>query len=581
MICTLAPPHPTHPGCSCAAPPELRQLLGPLSVGPGPRTRLSAPVRPARAHADLLVVGRVVTMDPSQPTAGALAVQDGRILAIGDLSALEGLRGPATEVLPLGDGVAFPGFVEPHMHLWVSALLEGWVDCSPLVEPSFDGVIARLQAAGPNRGPWTVGSGFDPSRLPGEPTLTRDLLDAAVPDRPVFVFNASLHYAYVNSAALAAAGIEEDHPDPPGGGTFGRSDGRLNGILGELPAITRVMAALPRAAQDQLVEGIVAITRRCAARGVTKVHDALTGALLGIGEVDLLHSIADRLATRASYAISDASYEAMLSNGLQPGAGDDHVRAVSWKLISDGSNQGRSGFQREPYLDRTSVGAPNHPTEHLAQQIELADRLGWQLMVHANGDAAIGQVLDAYEAALGGRPATGSRHRIEHCSVPTDDDLARMARLGVSPSFLMNHVYYWGRAFADHVFGPEKAGRLDPMASALRHGLRPSLHSDYTVSPIDPLRSVQTAVTRAVRDGGAVLNPAERVDVEAALRAVTIDAAWQIHADDQIGSLAVGKLADLVVLEADPRSVDHDGIADIGIARTMKGGETTFEGAGA
>lgn len=564
-----------HPGCACVAPRSLGLLVSPLVVGSAPRHRLPSTGMPA-GPADLLVVGRLVTMNPGQPAAEALAVAGGRIVGIGELAELESLRGPATEVLELGDRVAYPGFVEPHMHLWASSMLDGWVDCSPMRVSSFDEIVARIGGAGPTRGEWTLGAFYDPSLVPGERELTRRVLDAAVPDRPVLVMNASLHYAYLNSRALELAGLTDESPDPPGG-ILGREGGRLTGALGEGPAMAYGLRVIPQAGQDAFTDAVVAVTARAAARGVTKAHEAATGMILGRAEVDLLHAISGRLATRASYAIFDGVHESILRDGVEPGAGDDMVRAVSWKIISDGSNQGRSGYQREPYLGRDDRGHPNHSVDYMAGQVALAHRLGWQVMIHANGDAAIDDVLDAYETGLDGASGLRRRDRIEHCSLPTDDQLARMASLGVSPSFLMNHVYYWGRAFADRIFGPDKAGRLDPVRSALRHGLRPSLHSDYAVTEIDPLRSVQTAVTRRVRDGGGVLNGDECISVDEAMRAVTIDAAWQIHADDSVGSLEMGKWADLVVLAEDPAVVDPDGIADIVIEQTLLGGRPTFE----
>ncbi len=577
---TIVLPRPTHQcppavPCSCAAAPELGVLVDHRRVAPGPRTRLPRPPHALRRHADLIIVGRLVTMDPARPEAEAIAVSDGRIVAVGDLAEVEGVRGPGTEVLELGDQVAYPGFVEPHMHLWASAMQDGWVDCSPLRLNGFDAIVSGLRDAGPTKQGWTLGAGFDPSLLPGEPALTRDILDAAIPDRPALVLNASLHFAYLNSRALEAAGLHEDEPDPAGG-TFGRTAGRLDGSLGELPAMARGLGVVPQMSHEELLDAIVAATQRAARRGVTKVHEALTGAILGAAEIDLVHSLSDRLATRVSYAISGAAHERLLATGIEAGAGDDMVRAVSWKLVSDGSNQGRSGFQREDYLGSAHRGHANYTVDELAAHVRLAHDRGWQVMLHANGDAAIGLVLDAYEAGLRGASGLRHRDRIEHCSVPEEADLERMARLGISPSFLMNHLYYWGRAFAENIFGPEKAGRLGPVASAVRHGLRPSFHSDYTVTAIDPLRSVQTAVTRVVRDGDHVLNGHERVPAQQAMRAVTIDAAWQIHADDVLGSLEVGKYADLVVLDADPCLLDPEAIADIGIARTMLQGQVTF-----
>jgi predicted amidohydrolase YtcJ len=542
---------------------------------PGARAPLPRPVPAATGHADLLVVGRLVTMDPACPEVEALAAREGRIVGLGSLSDLEGLRGSHTEIVQLGNEVAYPGFVEPHMHLWTTGLFEKWIDCSPFQHPSFDAILDVLRAARahPGEGGWVLGQLYDPSLLDGEPELTRELLDQVVPDHPAFVMNASMHFGYANSKALELAGITDDTPDPPGG-NYGRTDGRLNGSLGEVGAILTMVTAVPKAGHDAFLQSLENIMHTAARRGVTKIHEAGTGGLFGVAELDMLHGLAadGRLPVRVTTAQFETARPAFESAGLQPYAGDDLVRAVSWKVIADGSNQGRSGYQSVPYLGRSDRGRPNYSREELADIITRADAEGWQLMVHANGDAAIEDVIDGYEQALSTGTGSDRRHRIEHCSLATEDQLARMAAIGVSPSFLINHVYFWGRAFRDTLIGPERAAGLDPVASARAAGLRPSYHSDYNVTPIDPLRAVQTAVTRRVRDGGDVLNPEERDTVEAALRAITIDAAWQTHTDDQLGSLEVGKFADLVFLSDDPQRVDPDAIADITVTQTRLAG---------
>lgn len=563
--------------CSCHSARHLAPLVAGRPVTSLlPATPATSSRRAQPRLADLVVVGNIRTMNAAEPRAEAMAVSDGRIVAVGDRADIENVSGPDTELLELGEGYAYPGLIDPHMHYWASAMLEGWVDCSPLHGASFDEIVGRLKLAGPSQGEWTLGAKYDPSLIAGEPELTRAVLDAAIPDRPVLVMNASLHYAYLNSRGLELAGITEDSPDPPGG-KFIRAGGRLTGALGELPAIGRALVAVPQKTQEQFLDGVIAISQRAARQGITRTHDAATGMVLGASEPSLIHSVSERLATRVSYAIYDAVAEKLIDEGFQAGTGDDMVRAVSWKLISDGSNQGRSGYQLDPYLGLDFNGEPNFDADYVAERVALAHEHGWQVMVHANGDAAIAMVIDGYRQGLNGTSGLEHRDRIEHCSFPHDDDLAQMAELGLSPSFLMNHVYYWGRAFADNIVGVEKAGRLDPVASALRHGLRASFHSDYTVTDIDPLRCVQTAVTRRVRDGGAVLNGQERVSAHDAMRAVTIDAAWQVHADHSSGSLETGKHADVVVFGADPLDVDPDGIADIPVVQTLLGGRVTHQ----
>jgi predicted amidohydrolase YtcJ len=264
--------------------------------------------------------------------------------------------------------------------------------------------------------------------------------------------------------------------------------------------------------------------------------------------------------------------------GLRPGVHSPRFTLNGIKAWSDGSNQGGTGYQREPYLGSSNRGALNYRPEEIEQVVREAHEAGWQLGIHANGDAAIDVTLDAFERGTRGAGGHKLRHRIEHCSILHDSQIARMRKLGISPSFLIGHVHFWGRAFRDRLLGPARADRLDPCHSALKAGLRISLHSDYNVTPIDPLRCVQNAVLRDMREGGGVLNPGERISPMQGLRAVTIDAAWQCHLDHLCGSLEPGKAADLVVLEKDPTAVAPDAIQSIKIHSTWLDGQRRYAG---
>lgn len=562
---------------TCKPHPVLAQKVERKTIQEGPRERSVGSKTPSVTEkADLLVVGKVVTMDPAHPEAGAMAVADGRVMAIGSRNELEGLKGPGTEMLELGDRVVLPGLIEPHMHLWTTVIFDAWLDCSPMTHPTFDSIVDVLRQAADKAAPgeWIRGELFDPSLLPGEPDLTADILDKIAPDKPVVVMNASMHFAYANSKAFEMAGITADTPDPEGG-VFFRSDGRLTGVVSEIPAMMMLMKPMPVMTHDELVAGLKAIMSRASAAGVTKIHEAATGGLLGPSEFDLLHALGagGALPVRITTAQLDMARAAWETSGLQPGAGDDDVRAVSWKLVSDGSNQGRTGYLREPYIGGDGGrGKADCTSDEIIDAIQYANKHGWQMMVHANGDAAIDMTVAAYEKALAGTKPNGLRHRIEHCSLADDASFERMAAVGVSPSFLLAHVYYWGEVFRDDIFGHKRAEKLDKVASARHAGLRPTFHSDHSVSPIEPLRLVQTAVTRRMRTGGDILNVAQRDAVADALRAVTIDAAWQTHTDDVIGSLEVGKYADMVILSGDPHTVDVEGIADLKVLETRLAG---------
>ncbi len=538
-------------------------------------------------RADLLVLGRIVTGVPSAPPAEAMAVSGGSIIGIGTKADMDALVGPSTQTIS-PDGVILPGLIDPHMHIWTSLLNLTWNELSHARYPKFDDVVGAIAAAAKQAAPgaWVLGRNFDPSLYPGEPVLTRDTMDKVAPDNPVLIMNASGHFFYANSKAFAAAGVTDDTPDPPGG-IFGRTDGRLNGTIGEPPAMMVMLGPLPKPTSQDIAAGVNQILMAAARRGVTSVREAATGSIAGIGEYALLHQLngAARLPVRVSTAQfslaggkSPAEAAAdWAAAGVTPFSGDEMVRADAWKVITDGSNQGRSGYFMQPYLGEDTGGKADWTPEGLRDALRVGLDAGWQLMVHTNGDAAVEFALEAAEELFPGYAGTDLRHRFEHVSFTTDDQLTRMAAAGVSPSFLMNHVYFWGAAFRDTILGPERAGRLDRLASAYAAGLRPSIHSDYNVTEIDPLHSARTAVQRKLQADGSVLNPAECVTPEQALTAITTNAAWQIHADDR-GTLEVGKRADFAVAADDPWSSDPESWPDIAIHATYIDGTPAFEG---
>lgn len=550
-----------------------------------------SPAHHAREHratdtADLLVVGSITTNNPNQPSAEAMAVSAGTIIGIGTLPDLEPLVTSSTKIIK-PEGTVIPGLIEPHMHIWTSLLNLTWTDISHDACATFDDVVASLKGAAAKTpaGQYVLGKLFDPSLYPGEPELTRDILDQVSSAHPVLVMNASMHYLYANSAALAAAGITDQTPDPAGG-TFKRVDGRLTGVIGEAPAMMMMLAKFPKPTADQTAAGIRQILTECAAQGVTSLREAATGTMAGVSEVALLHQLngAARLPVRVStaqFAIMPGKTPAEVATawreaGVTPFSGDEMVRADAWKVVTDGSNQGRSGYFSQPYLGEDTGGHANWTPEGLREALKAGLDDGWQIMVHTNGDAAVEMALEAMEELLPAYQADNVRHRFEHVSFTTDDQLARLAKAGISPSFLMNHVYYWGAAFRDTILGPERANRLDRVASAYAAGLRPSLHSDYNVSKVHPLQSARTAVLRQLQADGSVLNPVECATPAQALAAITTNAAWQIHADDR-GLLEVGKRADFAVVDVDPWSSDPAGWDAIVVNQTYIDGVIAYE----
>lgn len=537
--------------------------------------------------ADTLVVGTIATGNPAAPLAEAMAISGGAIIGIGALKDVEGLVGPSTNTVK-PEGVVVPGLIEPHMHIWTSLLNLTWTDVSHEVCATFDDVVATLKdaAAKTPAGQYVLGKLFDPSLFPGEPDLTRDILDQIAPNNPVVVMNASMHYLYVNSAAFQLAGINDQTVDPVGG-TFKRVDGKLTGVVGEAPAMMMMMATFPKPTAQQVAAGITEILTECSRQGVTSLREAATGSLAGVSEFATLHQLnaAKRLPVRVStaqFAIMPGKATpadvaaAWKEAGVTPFSGDEMVRADAWKVVTDGSNQGRSGYFFQPYKGEDNGGHANWTPETIRGALKAGLDDGWQIMVHTNGDAAVEMALEAMEDILPGYGTNDLRHRFEHVSFTTDDQLARLAKAGISPSFLMNHVFYWGAAFRDTLLGAERANHLDRVASAYKAGLRPSLHSDYNVSKVHPLQSARTAVLREMQADGKVLNPAECASVEQAMTAITTGAAWQIHADDR-GSLEVGKRADYAVLDSNPWTADPASWDKIVVNETYIDGTLAFQ----
>jgi predicted amidohydrolase YtcJ len=536
--------------------------------------------------ADLFVMGTIATGNTAQPHVEAMAVSGGKIIGLGTVAELEGLTDASTKMMK-PDGIVIPGLIEPHMHIFTSLLNLTWTDLSHDACPTFDDVVATIKETAqktPN-GQYVLGKLFDPSLYPGEPDLTRTILDQVSPDNPVLVMNASMHYLYANSAALTAAGITADTKDPAGG-SFGRANGELTGVIGEAPAMMMMIGKLPKPTPADMAVGITTILKACASEGVTSLREAATGTLAGVAEVAMLHQLnaSSRLPVRVStaqFAIMPGKTPQEVAGiwkaaGVTPFSGDEMVRADAWKVVTDGSNQGRSGYFMQPYLGEDNGGHADWTPEGLEGALRAGLDDGWQIMVHTNGDAAVEFALEAMEKILPTYPASDIRHRFEHVSFTTDDQLDRLAKAGISPSFLMNHVYYWGAAFRDTILGPERAQRLDRVASAYKAGLRPSLHSDYNVSKVHPLQSARTAVKRELQADGTVLNPAECATPEQALAAITTNAAWQIHADDR-GSLEVGKRADFAIVDIDPWNSDPSGWDAIKVSATYIDGTVAYE----
>ena len=532
--------------------------------------------------------GPIITVNAKNEEVEALAIQNGKIVAIGTKDAVtKEWQSDSTKVIDLKGQSLMPGFVEPHVHIINTAVSDIlWVNLSNFTLPydTLDSLSQKLKAqlVTVPVGGWLVASGADPSRTtPFMAELTADILDKVSTEVPIFVMNQSDHIAYVNHKALELSGINNQTPNPGNGGLYVKdAQGKLTGKLLEFPAFSAVLRKIPASTQGQLMGAIQKTMRTMASKGVTTVADVGVGSYAGV-EKEV--AIFKELVANGSAPIRVRGYlwgESLPVgyNAMKPNEGNDYLRFIGIKYISDGSTQGLTAALNNPYIYPSKSewkGELNYKDEQLLGLMKPFFDEGWQLAIHSNGDKAVEQSLNNYEKLLGQNPqAQDRRLRIEHFTINTPDQVKRAVKLGVIPGFTIGHVNYWGEVFNGHLIGPERSKRIDPAGDFKRIGGKFTLHSDSPVTNIGPLNYISEEVTRTWQlPPQKVLGKDQGVSIDDAIRAVTIDAAYDLFAENIIGSLEVGKQADLVVLEKSPRKTAPAEIRNIKVKETWIDGK--------
>ena len=531
--------------------------------------------------ADLILRGGTVRPLPGAPVSSALAVKGGKVLAVGDESALSGLKSGDTKVVDLAGRTLLPGLIDPHCHtLLASLIFELLDDVGYAKYPTREKLVAHLKqvAASTPKGQWIVGSNFDNLLQGGD--FTRTELDAISTDHPIFVWYTNGHDACVNSEALKIAGIPEDVGELPGGGHFGRgADGKLNGMVYEESAMLKfAVHFLGKITPEVAAKAVTDFCRHMGSVGNTMLHEPGT---IRSDWIEQFAKLSNTLTCRTSASVMFDDMKGLTpwrGLGLGPkGAtvANSLFSLYGVKIVGDGSNQTETGAQTTPYLNSASKGSPNFDAVLLKQMVVEVKAFGLPVLIHCNGDYTIDIALDAIEAAYSGSTDYGV-NRIEHSTMARPDQILRMKKLNVQPSFLMNHVRFYGAAYRDQIFGPQRAAFMDPAGACVKAGLPFTLHTDGPCSPPGPLALISTAVTRRCIIDNSVVGPDQAVSLDDAIRAVTIDAARQLGQGDRLGSLEKGKEADFTILESDPYKVTPDAIADIKVSETWVAGERKF-----
>jgi len=531
--------------------------------------------------ADLIITGGTIRTMAGGATADAVAVDDGRILEVGFVDDVMRHRGSHTDMVDLAGRCLLPGFVEPHTHPDMCGVCYSWLDVSGFNHRSDTEVETALTAEASRRadGEWIFAFGLDAMLTDDLSAYDRSRLDRIAPDNPLVVMIQSMHTLWVNSAALRAAGLDDSSPDPEFGGSYGRdAAGHLNGRVEEQAAMGPFLIHADMS-PGHLETEMWRQYQRYADVGLTTL--GLAGATVPTASFELFKRFANRPDV-PQRVVGYLRHQQVESLGISPGDGDDKFRVQGVKLWYDGSPYTGTMLLDEPYLESElccctlgiAAGTTGYANFDPADLVEILSGLasdGWQVLTHAQGDRGCREILDLYTTALGERARSDHRWRLEHCLLISGHDLRRAKSIGVSPSFHVDHVHWYGPELRDDILGSDRCDRVLPIATAIGHDHRVSLHADSPMYPPGPLHLARTAVTRLTRKG-EVLGAREAISVEQALRAVTIDAAWQLRLDDKVGSIEPGKFADFVSLDADPVAVAAADIDKIGVDSTWLAG---------
>ena len=515
----------------------------------------------------------VVTVDPTNPRAQAVAIRDGKFVGVGSDNDIEGLIGPTTRVVDASGLTIIPGLIDAHIHVLSSGIRHVMAaDCD---RRSIAAIQAELRARVDSASPadWVEGFKFDDTKTAERRFLHRRDLDAVSTELPILVSHRAGHVYYLNSKALKLSGYHDNSPDPPGG-RLGRDPdtGALDGVIYER-AIEPIRDLLPQITPEVRREGLRTICKMLTPSGLTSVHDAMVSN-------DQLNTYAEGrengdLSLRVYMLAAKPHFPALRDAGLKTGFGDDQLRLGGIKMVSDGAIAARTAYMSEPYIGTCDHGILAMTQDEITESVLEIHRAGFQVCIHANGDLAIDSVLNAYERAQSDHPRPDPRHRVEHCTLVNPNLLSRMNRLGTIATPFCTYVYYHGEKMA--FYGEDRLEWMFAQRSFMDSGVVSTGATDYPPGPFEPLMGIQSCVTRADMNG-KVWGPSQRISVEDALRIYTLNGAYASFDENKKGSIRTGKLADIAVLAQDITSVEPSTIKDIPIVETVIDGKTVYRG---
>lgn len=553
--------------------------------------------------ADLLLVnGRVLTVDAGDHVAQAIAIAGNRIVAVGTNADIERVAGPKARRIDLKGRTVTPGLLDAHAHFAGSA--GDWLFLIDLSYPKVKNMAevataVRERVASTAKGRWVLGRGWDEGKLAEQRLITAKDLDAVSPDHPVSLTNTTGHYLVANSVALRLAGVNRETPDPPGGTIDRYADGTPTGVLKE-GAQGLVERLIPPLSDAEAEQGIRELSKAFNAEGMTGLKDpGISGRTWNqYRKVAAEGALSVRVFALWSGGQSVAAAQRLIAERASTtrpyeGTGDDHLIAGGVKLFLDGSGGARTAWlyddwnRKSTEIDAGNHGYPTTNADTIRAMIRMYHDAGLHVSVHAIGDQAIDWVIDTYDRAMRENPKKGLRHGIIHANIPTDHAIAVMARLERDfdagyPEPSSTFTWWIGDTYAGN-FGPVRAQRLNPFHTFQAKGIIWANGSDYNVTPFPARYGIWAAIAREPALGTYGKTPfgtAESVDVRTALRAVTMWPARQMFLDTRIGSIEVGKYADLAVWDRDFYAVPTRQIKDAKCLLTIFDGKVVFQADG-
>lgn len=564
-------------------------LSSPSQATPKPDSTRSS--QKSRIADTIYINATVITVNDAQPTAEAVAVQDGKILAVGDRVTIEQLKGKSTQIIDLQGQTMVPGFIDPHGHLFQQGVAAVVADLLPPPDGDVDS-IAKLQdklrawsqTPTAKRLGWIVGNGYDDSQLKEQRHPTRQELDAVSTEIPIIVIHQSGHLAAVNSKGLEIAGITSATPNPPGG-VIRRQPGsnEPDGVMEE-NASHLVFNALLKTAKIDAKDPLNLVQKGCelyASYGFTTAQEGR--ASKSIYEAIRASAATDSLPIDVAVYPDYVMHPDVQTWGVSR-TYTNHVRLAGIKLSADGSPQGRTAWLSQPYFQPPEGQPADYRGYGVLTDEQLIDRLdnaykhNIQAIIHANGDASIDQIIMAVRQATEKYGPADRRTVLIHGQTVREDQLDEMKKLGIFPALFPAHTFYWGDWHRKVTLGPERAARISPTRSVLNRGMKVTIHTDSPVVLPHATRTIWSAVNRRTRSN-FLLGEDQRLTPLEALKALTIWSAYQHFEEDSKGSIEVGKLADFAILSDNPLTVEPMTIKDIQVLATIKEGNTIYKAA--